>query len=259
MIKISISPKQLVTALSLIVVFLVFAHVVGLIFRFGFGHPSVYTLVPLFDLNIEKNVPTFYSSLTLLLSAWLLLVIAMEKLASHQPFAKHWLMLALIFLYLSCDEIMVIHERLIVPVGEYLDATGVAYFAWVIPYGIAVIVFVIAFIPFLLALPRRFRRIFIAAGTIYVTGAIVFESLSAGVYFETKSPDTPLFVLLYSVEETLEMTGIVIFIYGLSSYIAAEMNGLQIVLDESGDTSRVAFEDRELHANDASEQGKDLG
>ena len=58
--------------------------------------------------------------------------------------------------------------------------------------------------------------------------------LCAGLIFlatGTGSNQSPLFVLFYSLEEIFEMAGIVLFIYGLTSYISSEMKGLRIVFE----------------------------
>jgi hypothetical protein len=231
MIELSISSRRIALALTSIVAILVLGHVTGLIFRFGLDHGRAFGLVSLFDLRIEQNFPTYYSALALLLSATLALCIAVGKRRLGHPFATHWFVLGLVFVYLSCDEIMELHERTLRPVRDLVDASGFLYFAWVIPFGIAVVLFAASYIPFLRALPSRFSLIFVAAGSIYVMGAIGFESMSAKVFFDTGSYQSPFFVLFYSLEEIFEMAGIVLFIYGLTSYISSEMKGLRIVIE----------------------------
>jgi hypothetical protein len=229
---ISLSPKRLAQSLMIAIAILLVGHAVGLFFKFGLGHESVFNLVPLFDVRLEQNFPTFYSSLALLLCAFLLSIIGIHKRTARHDFVKHWFLLAAVFVYLSCDEIMTIHEDAIPIVKQAINAEGLLYFAWVVPYGAAVILFALAYIPFLLSLPRRFAKMFITAGTIYVAGAIGFESLSAAVYFDSRTMDAPLFVLYYTIEETLEMVGVLIFAYALSSYICSEIGGFRITLEQ---------------------------
>ena len=61
--RIFINPVRVTIFLLSVAILLIVTHVVGLIFRFEFGHESVFGLVPLFDLNVEANVPTYFSSL----------------------------------------------------------------------------------------------------------------------------------------------------------------------------------------------------
>ena len=49
---------------------------------------------------------------------------------------------------------------------------------------------------------------------------------------------TVIYCLLYSVEEMLEMLGIVLFIYALLTYIAREQGGLVVVLELPGGAKR---------------------
>jgi hypothetical protein len=123
---------------------------------------------------------------------------------------------------------MEIHERLERPVRDFLGTTGILYFAWVIPYTALLIALVIIYSAFLRALPSRIRYQFVAAGLIFIAGAIGFESLSGAVYYRTQSFDDPYFILWFTLEETFEMSGVVLFIHGLSLYIVDEMDGLEI-------------------------------
>jgi hypothetical protein len=69
----------------------------------------------------------------------------------------------------------------------------------------------------------------VIAGTIYVVGAIGVEMLT-GLYFESHGGGNPGYVALQTVEETLEMSGIVIFIFALADYLDHQFNGLRLVL-----------------------------
>ncbi len=58
------------------------------------------------------------------------------------------LVLGIIFLFLSIDEGFQIHEN-IGDMAKYIDSTGVLYFPWVVPYGFAVIVFILVYLIYL--------------------------------------------------------------------------------------------------------------
>ncbi len=45
-----------------------------------------------------------------------------------------------IYTFLAIDETAQIHEKLIAPIRVAFGLTGALYFAWVIPYGIGVLV-----------------------------------------------------------------------------------------------------------------------
>ena len=58
----------------------------------------------------------------------------------------------------------------------------------------------------------------IAAGAIFVGGAIGVEMLG-GHWFVTQGRDNVTYVALQTLEETMEMMGIVVFIYALAEYL----------------------------------------
>ena len=54
----------------------------------------------------------------------------------------------LLFVFVSMDEALAIHERLNGPVRAALGTGGLFYWAWIIPYGAAAILIALAYIPF---------------------------------------------------------------------------------------------------------------
>lgn len=177
--------------------------------------------VPLFDVDHEKNIPTFFSVVLLLIAALLLAVITRLKQNQSAPHASKWAILTAGFMLMAFDEAFQAHENLVAPVKALLGNgnLGIFYFAWVIP-GIAVVVTLgIFFLRFLLYLPASTRIRFIVAGLLYVGGAIGFE-LIGGRYAELHSELTLTYNMIATVEESLEMTGVIVFIWALLMYIA---------------------------------------
>jgi hypothetical protein len=234
---IQVDPKKVSLYIGLVVVGLTLAHIVGQFFIFYLGHTSVFGLVPLFDLNGEHNVPTLYAAGALFFCAVLLAIIAAAIRRNGGAYWPHWAALALIFLYLSLDEALLLHERFVqrrIVSGFGLDESDfVFYIAWIIPFGILLIIFVLAYVKFLLHLPRQTALLFIIAGAIFVAGAIGLEA-AAGIhhflygYTEAKKQTNVAYAVLLTAEEFLEMTGIVIFIYALLSYIDSELKDLRL-------------------------------
>jgi hypothetical protein len=202
----------------------------GLVSTYVFHHPYLYGLIDLIDFDSEKNLPTMYSSLQLLVASCLLAVIGSWHKSSGKNYAP-WYVLAAIFLFLGIDEFVQIHERFLDSVREDFQLTGLFYYAWVLPYGIGVLAFVIAFSRFLLRLPRETMRWFIASGAIYVTGAIGFEMLSAR-HYEAYGLDNVGYSILYTCEESLEMLGIALFIYALLAYASKEFQYLRADIND---------------------------
>lgn len=228
--NINLIPKEIFKINMYLILFLLCANIIGVVSKFYFGHDTVYGLVDLFNFDIEKNIPTLYSSIALIVASILLLSIAFIN-QKHKSSYIPWLGLSLIFLFLSIDEISSIHEELISPTREALKTAGVFYFAWIIPYGIALVVFITAYSKFLFKLPKNIMILFVVSGAIFVCGAIVFEMIG-GRHYEIYGKDNILYALIYTCEESLEMIGIAVFIYTLLTYIVNEFESIIITIDK---------------------------
>jgi hypothetical protein len=177
------------------------------------------SLVRLFDINGEGNIPSWYSSSALLACAFLLALIAAQKKRTQDRFLSHWVGLAIIFVYLSMDESAAIHEMAIKPVRAALDTDGFLRFAWIIPGSVAVLLFVLIYARFLASLPSRLRAQFLIAGALYVGGAIGMEAIS-GYYATVEGRDGLMYMLVTAAEEAAEMAGVVVMIHALLSHSA---------------------------------------
>src|SRR6185503_2968640 len=108
------------------------------------GHDTSYGLTALFELDNENNIPTWYSSLLLLLSSVLLAVTARAQPAAW-PETRYWWGLSLIFLLLSVDEAASLHEKFNRPVRELLHLGASVHFAWVVPAILMLLVLAIGY------------------------------------------------------------------------------------------------------------------
>lgn len=219
MVIVHLTPARVTVALLCIVAALVIIHALSLFGYFELGRDHQLGLFRLFNLSEEGNVPTWFAATTLLLSASLFATIWRSARATGDRYARHWGFLALIFLFIAIDEAASIHELFILPVRELLAAEGALYFAWVVPYGIAVIAFALVYARFLLAIPRRTAVGLAAAALVFVSGALGMEMVSPWVYDWTGDVSLPMFMLLL-VEETLEMLGVAILVHALLDHLA---------------------------------------
>lgn len=151
-------------------------------------------LLQLFDLDEEYNLPTWFSSFLLLNNAFVLFVIAQADTSKYQ---LHWRIFAAGFLLLSIDEVAGMHESL----NTAIEIN------WAIPGGIVALLTGVAFIPFLMALPRRRAALYIVSGLVFVAGAVVIELLS-----EDMDSDSLPYMLAVAVEEGCEMLGAWLFL-----------------------------------------------
>jgi hypothetical protein len=213
----------------------------GQVVKYAAGHDSLYGLVPLFDLDREANVPTFFSALLLFGASVLLAVIAHLKRADSAPFATHWGALAAIFLFLAFDEASSIHELLMRPADGLAGdrRAGVFHFSWVIPAMAGLAVLGAAYLRFWLHLPRRTRWLVFASASIYVGGAVGMEMVG-GRYASRHGVENLAYNLVATVEETMEMAGMVLFIVTLLSYLAATYGPLELRLVGGGGQERAS-------------------
>ncbi|MBT8077991.1 MAG: hypothetical protein KJO31_05405 [Gammaproteobacteria bacterium] len=217
-------------AFAVVALTLTLAHIVVQAVRFASGDDRLYGLVSFLSLGSENNPPTYYASFAILFCAFLLAFIGIVAWRSGQGQSWYWYLLAVVFVFLALDESIQLHERMIEPTRDMFGASGFFYYAWIIPYGIAFAVLAAAYFRFLLRLPRRTAVLFVIAGSLFVTGAIGFEMLGGYVFEESGSANVR-YVVLQTIEEVLEMAGIVLFIYALVDYLEASFGELAISLE----------------------------
>lgn len=220
------SPKKILFFLFKSFLLLLVFNIVGIIAKLNFDNGISYHLYNATSFDSETSLATFYSSLLLLLAAALLYFIYYYTKGSTNKNIS-WLLLSIIFLYLSIDESVAIHEKFMLLIREEYNLSGFLYFSWVIPYGILLIIFSIYLIPFLLKLESKTRNLFIISGVVFVFGALGIE-LFEGKHFEIHGKDM-VFEILYTIEESFEILGVSLFIYALLRYISIKIETINII------------------------------
>ena len=226
-LPIHISAKTVARRLGVTVMCLTLAGILsGYFWLSKFSLPTSKWFYELFNLDGEFNIPAWYSSFTLLFCSGLLKVITAMK--TKDRYFVYWKTLSLIFLYLSLDETFSFHEILIIPsVRESLHLNPVFYETWVIPGAVLVGVFAFKYLKFLLHLPYKTRYLFLIAAIVYVGGGLGMEMVG-GVLRIDFGQRTIIALTGIIVEESLEMVGIVIFIYALLAYLSSLRESIQL-------------------------------
>ncbi|TXK52325.1 hypothetical protein FVR03_01020 [Pontibacter qinzhouensis] len=217
-IGVSINTSAIVKTLAVVTAILVVFSVIGSVLLHVYGYDSAYGFVPNFNLDTEGNVPSYFSALILLFAGFLFRVVALHKKKINDTFARHWTILGFLFMYLAFDEATGTHERMINPLREAFEFTGIFYFSWVIVGLLFVGGFGIYFLKFFLGLSTKYKIRFATAAIFYVGGALGVELLG-GAYSSAYGEENLNYALITTVEEALEMTGIVLLIRALFKYI----------------------------------------
>ena len=213
---IRLQPGRCLTLMLGIIALLTTAGIATDVLR-GLGHAEAYGLVRLFNTSHEANVPAFYSSISLLGSAILLWFIANVAPVEQR---KHWKALAALLFLLSLDESAQLHELMIRPTREFLHASGVLYFGWVIVAIPILAAIAVTFVPFVLRLPKKIRRLMATAASMLVFGAVGMEMVGAP-YAEKYGEVYLPYRFITDVEEFLEMVAVALWNYALLCHLHA--------------------------------------
>lgn len=202
--------------LALIVLHLVFS-INGLFV--GYEFPGATFLFVLFDLHGEVTIPTWYSSMLLLLCAMVLGAITLIKRRAGDRFRHHWLGLAIIFVGLSAEESADVHGAVSVKLQNAFETSGALAYPWVIPAAILTMLVGLAYVSFLRDLEPTYRFWFMLAGAIFVGAALGMEVVQAA--WDSSRGDGWEYFVLVTIEESLEMIGAGIFFAATLSYLGS--------------------------------------
>jgi hypothetical protein len=190
-------------------------------------------LIQVFDLRVERNLPTVYSTLLLALAALVVFLVAVRSRGRGDSDFRRWGILSLVLLFLSVDETAALHERWTFLIREYINPTGILHDAWVIPFAGILVVLAAYFWPFLKRLPADTRNRFILAGAVFVGGAFGMELVEG--YYESCCGtwvDAP-YAFMAGIEELSELIGMAIFVDAVLRHLNLRLGVQSIKLTEA--------------------------
>lgn len=234
----NLSAARVTKFLLSIIALLIFFNVVERVIIYSLNAANGTQLIShYFNFDQESNFPSLYSALALGFCSYLLGIITVLRKAKRGRYTKHWKALSIIFLFLAVDEACSIHELLIPVLRGATNARGIFYFTWVVPAFFLLLIFLFAFRKFILNLPSKTKILFLSSGVIYVTGALGMELV--GGYIADNIGYNAFYGIASTIEELLEMIGIVIFINGLLSYIQSQLTELHFSLSFKKPSSKI--------------------
>ena len=209
--------------LAVVACLLVVAHCLAMVSRFYFERDIVFGLVPLFDFYEERNIPTYFSSFNLLLTAGILFTMARLDKLNGKHMTPAWRVLGWGFLFMSLDEfadMRMILSRIAdgaagAPLLEMVPFLSVA---WTVPVVLILLGLTAYFVPFLLHLDKRYALHFCLAGAGFVLASVGLETTEGNhINLVNAGRDIP-FTIMVTVEETIEIFSILYFQYFLIRY-----------------------------------------
>jgi hypothetical protein len=231
--SISIDPTAVAWALGFVAIVLVALNLGMQLFRLFANREHVPGLAML-TLDGEHNIPALFTCGLLLTAAILLALIAMLARRERSTDTSKWILLSAGFAAMGLDEALSFHERLIEPMRALMGGQdlGIFFFAWVVPAIVLVGVLGAYFLPFLLRLPRPSAVAFVIAAVVYVGGVIGVE-LVEGWWREDHGHRNAMYHALVSLEEGMEMAGVILFIRALLAHIASSFGELRVGFHDS--------------------------
>ncbi len=179
-------------------------------------HGQIFELSNRFDMDDEVSVPSWFAQFALSVSGVLALLAVV--MSADKGLQRLWTGLGVLGVLLALDEGAGLHEFVlqIVHLGFFgLDSPTAALNAWwvVIPFIVGIGLWILWYV--WKHVPRKTFALMAVGGVLYVAGAVVMDLSSSsykGVNFFYQG-------ILTGVEETLELLGTSIVIYGVASYI----------------------------------------
>ena len=227
--NITLNHKNIIVVLSICALILIVIHTIILGIYFYIDDPDIFDFVRLFDLDYEGNIPTLFSAILFFLNGVLFYLIYASTKQANKPYSAYWMGLALIFVFMGFDEGSRLHEEIGDLVETFIEAKGLLYFPWVIPYSVAFLITTIIYLRFYLTLDNTMKiRLFLCA-FIFLSGAMGLEIISAQVAEDTGTSSLS-YSILYTIEETLEIAGLILLVDTLLGHIGRERKSILIKL-----------------------------
>lgn len=211
-VEISLNKVKIVKFLSLFALALIVIHSVILVIYYVVGDPDKFGFVRMFDLDMERNIPTTFSTLILSISAFCFYLLSLSTREKKEKNSPYWLGLSAVFIFLAFDESSKIHEKLGDFTEKFVDASGYLYYPWVLSYGLLVLILGIFYMKFFWKMERKVFISFMLSAIIFLSGAVGFELIGANES-SLHGTETILYSVLYTIEESLEMYGVIYLIW----------------------------------------------
>jgi uncharacterized Tic20 family protein len=221
--------RNMAVGLELIAIFYALVSLGAMLLKYLGVDEEAFGWINIVNIDMELTLPTTYSVMLLFITALILALISCLKFREKDNYRWHWLFLSVGFLVMTLDEGSSIHELVTMPMRSWLGdgLPGFLLFAWIVPALLVVLVLAFIYLRFFLALPRRTRKWLLISAGIYLLGALGMEMVG-GQYADIYGIKNLTYNILVTIEETLEMTGIILGINTFLDYLEEQYSGLKL-------------------------------
>lgn len=181
-----------------------------------------------FNLDAERNVGAWFSSLLLAMCGACGLLVARVFGRSGNAAVRQWYAVGIVFFILSLDETAGFHEVVDAPLREHFDLTGLFYNPWVFIALVITAGFAVFMLPLLVSVPARTAALFVLSGAIFVGGAAGMEPLDAWAEY-ARGAGSVQQIVFTTIEETLEMLGLCLFLYALLDFMKQQRVSVHVL------------------------------
>jgi len=120
--------------------------------------------------------------------------------------------LSIAFIFLGFDESATIHETIGDWTEQFVDTAGYLHYPWIISYSILIGILGLVYFRFFIRMERDIFWSFMLAAFIFMSGAVGLELMGAKEA-SLHGSDTMLYCFYYTIEESLEMFGVIYLIH----------------------------------------------
>ncbi|WP_424348214.1 hypothetical protein [Kocuria sp. CH-021] len=178
----------------------------AIVFSTDATYDTLHSWFRLVDAHAEGNVSTWLNTVL-----WLVAGLLAGYTARHaRDYRKSWTSVAVLGVYFSIDEAVMLHERLNDIFADFGQSLPIATYAWIIPGAIIALGVAGLLLRMVMSLPHVSRNAFLAGGTVFVFGSVGLDGLGGFLFFQDGY--NGIFVVLATVEEACEMTGVALCI-----------------------------------------------
>jgi hypothetical protein len=215
-LEVRLSPRRVGRLLAVAVGVVLAASLIASIVQLWLGGEAS-DVWPLLDVDLESNLPTWFSSLLLMSCAGAAALIAGLS-RDDAAVARRWAVLAVLFVALSADEAAGFHELLVFPLRVLVRQSPWLRYPLILPGILALVAGWLALGSFVRAMPSATRRRLGWGLVLFAGGALGVETIG-GWFDPVVHGESLTYAVFATLEEGLEMSGVVVAFVGLLEHI----------------------------------------